>query len=128
TRGTVTDRLQQILRTIRGDPSRSELARLDLNDVARDIARTWQDLAREKWKLDLALDLETSAGPLWIQGDPSHLQQAVENLLFNARDATFEMRNYLRTEARGPKSEIRNPKSEDEAARQARSAAVGWRG
>ena len=31
----------------------------------------------------------------------SHLQQAVENLLFNARDATFEMRNHLRDAGRG---------------------------
>ena len=30
-----------------------------------------------------------------IDGDISHLQQAIENLLFNARDATFEMRNHL---------------------------------
>ena len=41
-----------------------------------------------------------SAEPLWIEGDPSHLQQAIENLLFNARDATFEMRNHLRDTAR----------------------------
>src|SRR5262249_8409753 len=38
-------------------------------------------------------------GPLWIKGDLSHLQQAVENLLFNARDATFEMRKHVRDEA-----------------------------
>jgi hypothetical protein len=37
---------------------------------------------------------------LWIAGDASHLQQTVENLLFNSRDATFEMRNHLRDAAR----------------------------
>jgi signal transduction histidine kinase len=98
TLGTVTERLQQILRTVRRDPTRSELTRLDLNALLRDTQRTWEDLAREKWKLTLTL--ETSAEPLWIQGDLSHLQQAVENLLFNARDATFEMRNQLREQAR----------------------------
>jgi signal transduction histidine kinase len=124
TLGTVTERLQQILRTVRRDPSRSELANLDLNDVARDIGHTWTDLARDKWKLDLSLELDTSHGPLFIQGDPSHLQQAVENLLFNARDATFEMRNHLRAKARG--SGVGNRESEE--VRQALIAAAGWRG
>jgi signal transduction histidine kinase len=41
-----------------------------------------------------------AADALWIEGDVSHLQQAVENLLFNARDATFEMRSHLREHAR----------------------------
>ncbi len=98
TLGTVTERLQQILRTVRRDPTRSELTRLDLNALLRDTHRTWEDLAREKWKL--ALTLEAAPEPLWIEGDVSHLQQAVENLLFNARDATFEMRNQLREQAR----------------------------
>ena len=35
-----------------------------------------------------------------VAADASHLQQAIENLLFNARDATFEMRNHLRDTAR----------------------------
>src|SRR5205807_4330066 len=46
TLGTVTERLQQILRTVRRDPSRSELTRIDLNDLLRDLHRTWYDLAR----------------------------------------------------------------------------------
>jgi signal transduction histidine kinase len=119
TLGTVTERLQQILRTVRRDPSRSETARLDLNAVLRDLGHTWRDLARERWKLELTLDLDPE--PLWIEGDLSHLQQAVENLLFNARDATFEMRNHLRTEARklGP---------EGEAVRLALIAAAAWKG
>src|SRR5262249_4983978 len=81
--------------------------------------RTWKDLARDKWKIDLSVDLDSSAGPLAIQGDPSHLQQAAENLLFNARDATFEMRNHLRAQARG---------YESDSVRQALIAAAGWRG
>ncbi len=98
TLGTVTERLQQILKTVRRDPTRSEMSKVDLNVVVGDMLRTWEDLARDKWKLSLKGDL--CPGPLWIEGDISHLQQAVENLLFNARDATFEMRNHLREQAR----------------------------
>jgi signal transduction histidine kinase len=98
TLGTVTERLQQILQTVRRDPTHSEHVRLDLNDLTRELGRTWDELAREKWKLTLTLDLAPE--PLTIEGDPSHLQQALENLLFNARDATFEMRGYLRDKAR----------------------------
>src|SRR5205823_1974935 len=94
TLGTVTERLQQILHTVRRDPSQSERTRLELNAVVRDLGRTWEELARDKWKLLLSLDLHPD--PLWIDGDISHLQQAIENLVFNARDPTFEMRNYLR--------------------------------
>jgi signal transduction histidine kinase len=120
TLGTVTERLQQILRTVRRDPSRPELTRIDLNDLARELERTWKDLAHEKWKLDLTLDL--SAEPLPVEGDWSHLQQAVENLLFNARDATFEMRNYRRDQARKV-SDLEPP-----SRRQALIAAAGWKG
>src|SRR5262249_54236538 len=80
-------------------------------------------LARDKWKMNLELDLETDPAELWIEGDLSHLQQAFENLLFNARDATFEMRNHLRDEARaslGGETSAEN--------RQALIAAAGWRG
>src|SRR5262249_29445345 len=98
TLGTVTERLQQILRTVRRDPTRPEMTRLDLNDLAHDLQRTWEEIAREKWKLTLRV--EAASEPLWVEGDSSHLQQAAENLLFNARDATFEMRNHLREQAR----------------------------
>lgn len=120
TLGTVTERLQQILRTVRRDPSRSEPTNLDLNDVARDLERTWKDLARDKWKLDLQLDL--ADGPLPLAGDPSHLQQAVENLLFNARDATFEMRNHLRDAARKAEN------LDSAGRRQALIDAAAWKG
>jgi signal transduction histidine kinase len=124
TLGTVTDRLQQILRTVRRDPNRSELSGLDLNDVVRDIQGTWQDLAREKWKLSLTAEL--SPAPLPMEGDLSHLQQMVENLLFNARDATFEMRNHLREQARrAAKVEGVGPAG---GGAQALIAAAAWRG
>jgi signal transduction histidine kinase len=120
TLGTVTERLQQILRTVRSDPSRTEVTRLDLNELLADTARTWEDLAREKWKLTLTCT--PAAEPLWIDGDVSHLQQAIENLLFNARDATFEMRNHLRDEAR------RDPARPTDDRRKALLDAAGWRG
>lgn len=122
TLNTVTERLQQILQTVRRDPSQVERVRLDLNALARDIHKSWADLALEKWKLVLELDL--APDPLFIEGDLSHLQQALENLLFNARDATFEMRNYLRDQARQGAA----AGSLDAARRQALLAAAGWRG
>jgi signal transduction histidine kinase len=120
TLGTVTERLQQILRTVRRDPTKSEMARLDLNLVAGDIVRTWQDLADDKWKMSLTAEL--SGEPLWIDADVSHLQQAIENLLFNARDATFEMRNQLRDQAR------RAGRTDPQQMRQALIDAAAWRG
>jgi signal transduction histidine kinase len=122
TLGTVTERLQQILRTVRRDPNRAEPTRIDLNGVLRDLERTWRDLARDRYKLDLALELSPADDSLWVDGDYSHLQQAVENLLFNARDATFEMRGRLRDEAR--RDEGLNPA----ARKQALIAAAAWRG
>jgi signal transduction histidine kinase len=120
TLGTVTERLQQILRTVHRDPTQSELTLLDLNAVLRELQGTWKDLAFEKWKLVLAL--EAAPEPLQIEADLSHLQQAVENLLFNARDATFEMRNQLRDEARN-RADLNA-----EERRQALIAAAAWRG
>jgi signal transduction histidine kinase len=118
TLGTVTERLQQILRTVRRDPTRTEMVRLDLNELVRGLERTWEDLGREKWRLELTA--ETTSEPLPIEGDLSHLTQAFENLIFNARDATFEMRIHLRDEAHqvaaGP------------ARRQAILEANNWRG
>jgi len=120
TLGTVTERLQQILHTVRRDPSRAEAAILDLNAVVGELEQTWKDLAREKWKLELELEIQEE--PLWISGDVSHLQQAIENLLFNARDATFEMRNHLRDQARQAAD------LDAQGRRQALIAAAAWRG
>jgi signal transduction histidine kinase len=121
TLGAVTERLQQILHTVRRDPSRAETALLDLNAVVGALEQTWKELARDKWKLELVREVQTE-GPLWIRGDASHLQQAVENLLFNARDATFEMRNHLRDRARQATN------LDVSSRRQALIAAAAWRG
>lgn len=128
TLGTVTQRLQQILNTVRRDPNQTVLVPLDLNALAIDLEHTWAELAREKWKLSLRLEHNPARDeePLWIQGDLSHLQQALENLLFNARDATFEMRNHLREQARLGPAEGPGQLSSDR--RQALIAAAGWKG
>jgi signal transduction histidine kinase len=120
TLGTVTERLQQILATVRRDPSQATLQTLDLNAAVRALAQTWGDLAGDRWQLDLTLDL--AGGELPIAADASHLQQAAENLLFNARDATFEMRNHLREVAR--RAEGLDPT----ARRQKVIEAAAWRG
>ncbi|MCI0376802.1 MAG: ATP-binding protein, partial [Gemmataceae bacterium] len=83
------------------------------------------------WKMSLELDVGDE--PCWIEGDPSHLQQALENLLFNARDATFEMRNQLREQARRGDGRDHAPVPRAEAGlgpekRLALIAAAGWRG
>ena len=98
TLGTVTERLQQILRTIRRDPNKTDMTRIDLNELLRESEQTWAEMARDKWKL--VVRAESADEPLCLRGDISHLQQAIENLLFNARDATFEMRNHVRESAR----------------------------
>ncbi|MFO0876588.1 MAG: HAMP domain-containing sensor histidine kinase [Gemmataceae bacterium] len=120
TLGLVTERLQQILHTVRRDPSTAESCPVDLAAQVTALGQTWGQLAASRWQLDL--DLEPPSEPLWIRGDESHLQQAIENLLFNARDATFEMRNHLREEAR------RKAGQEPSARRQALIAAASWRG
>jgi signal transduction histidine kinase len=109
--------LQQILKTVRRDPHTADLGPIDLARLARETADTWGDMARDKWKL--IVRAEISPHPLVVRGDLSHLQQAIENLLFNARDATFEMRNHLREEAR---------KCPPEARKQRLIDAAGWKG
>jgi signal transduction histidine kinase len=120
TLGTVTERLHEILKTVRRDPTRSDKSRFDLNELVAEIAQTWQDMARDKWKLNLTAELARE--PLLVEADRSHLMQAIENLLFNARDATFEMRNLVREEARA------NQKLDAESKKSALIAAASWRG
>ena len=118
TLGTVTERLQQILRTVRRDPGNAEVTRVDLAQLVKDTAATWSEMGKDKWKLNVVA--EPTDGPLWVSADLSHLQQAVENLVFNARDATFEMRSHLREAAR---------QVSDPTARKARLIeAAGWTG
>ncbi len=117
TLGTVTERLQEILKTVRRDPTQTQMGQIDLNELLRQTVETWGLICQEKWKLILTAEL--SSDELQIAGDLSHLQQAIENLLFNARDATFEMRNQIRDAARAADAGSR---------KQALIDAAGWRG
>jgi signal transduction histidine kinase len=118
TLGTVTERLQMILRTVRRDPNKADMTRVDVNDLIRETGQMWGTIGKEKWKLEVTT--EPSAEPLYVRGDLSHLQQAIENLVFNARDATFEMRNHVRDAARA--------EAEPADRRQALIDAAAWRG
>lgn len=120
TLSTVTERLQLILKTVRRDPSRSVTLRLDLNDLVRDAFRHWAEMAQQKWKIEMLLDCE--ARPLPVLGDPSHLAQALENLIFNSRDAAFEMRNHVREQARS------DPTLNEEQRRKRLIEAAAWTG
>ena len=119
TLAAVGERVQKILRTVRRDPSSNVPESVDLNDILREIDEYWAEMARDKWKLDL--ETEPSEEPLRLIADRSNLIQAVENLMFNARDATFEMRNWLREQAR-------QDRGDQAAQRQALIEAVSWRG
>ncbi|MEZ6141196.1 MAG: HAMP domain-containing sensor histidine kinase [Zavarzinella sp.] len=118
TLATVTERLQMILRTVRRDPTKTEQGVIDLNQLVGECGRTWESTASSKWKLIVKLDL--AAQPLQIRGDASHLQQALENLLFNARDATFEMRNHLR--------QVAHDQQDSASKKKALLAASAWKG
>jgi signal transduction histidine kinase len=116
----VSERTQQILRTVRRDLDSPIEQKLNLNDVAQSLYRQWHDLAEHQWKLDLII--KPSSEPVYIQGDASHLQQALENLLCNSRDATFEQRIRMRELARSTK----NPETNYRKDRLL--AAAGWKG
>jgi signal transduction histidine kinase len=107
TLSTVTERLQQILATVRRDPAQSHMQAMDLGQLAQETADVWRATAEEKWKA--AIDARIEPG-LAIVADHSHLQQALENLIFNARDATFELRNQLRDDARRTEGDLRKEK------------------
>jgi signal transduction histidine kinase len=144
TLGTVTERLQEILQTVQRDPHKFERVRIDLNALAQDLHKTWAEQAQSKWKMVVELDLHRSPHapredpvtrsvtttveptPLFVSGDRSHLQQTLENFIFNARDAISEMRNHLRKQARPEGAAGQGPL--DEAQRQALIAAAGWKG
>ena len=116
----VSERTQQILRTVRRDLDAPVTGLLNLNDVVYSLHRQWHTIADLQWKL--VLKISPAAKPVWIKGDSSHLQQALENLLCNSRDATFEQRNWLREQAR-------NNQSLEPARRQEQLlAAAAWKG
>lgn len=125
TLGTVTERLQEILQTVQRDPNKFERKRIDLNALVKDLHATWAEQSESKWKMVVAIELHGADG-LFVHGDRSHLQQTLENFLFNARDAISEMRNHLRKQARPEGTPAHGPLVETQ--RQALIAAAGWKG
>jgi len=100
TLGAVSDRLEQILRTVRRQDDKFEPVRIDLRDLVLKTIASWKNLADDKWKIDLEIDEQAFCQEAFIKADPSLLQQILENLIFNARDAIFEQRIALREQAR----------------------------
>ena len=99
TLGAVADRLEQILRAVRRQDDKFEPVRFDLNELVNRTVSNWKALANDKWKIDLEITGQTEE-EIFIKADPSHVQQILENLVFNARDAIFEQRLALREQAR----------------------------
>src|SRR6185436_4091967 len=48
TLGTVTERLQMILRTVRRDPNKADMTRVDVNDLIRETGQMWSTIGSEK--------------------------------------------------------------------------------
>ncbi|MBL8824142.1 MAG: HAMP domain-containing histidine kinase [Planctomycetia bacterium] len=94
----VSERTQQILRTVHRDLSKPVFCSVELNELVSVLSHQWQPMARQQWKMEIREELFTQ--PVVIQGDKSHLTQVLENLLCNARDATFEERTFRRDQAR----------------------------
>lgn len=101
--GQVSDRLKQTLKALRRDPGPGKIGRVDMQALVFRVANTWKDLARDKWQIRIRCD---SVAECILQGDESHLEQALENLIINARDAIFEKRRVMVAEANSMPSEI----------------------
>lgn len=86
----VSDRVRQTLRALRRDPSPGPISLVDLGKLADSTVETWRDLASGKWHIDLVSEIDST---VHVAGQESHLEQVLENLIINARDAIFEKRN-----------------------------------
>ena len=66
--------------------SRRDVARTEVFDVAR-LVRDTHRLLERVMVSNIVLAADVSAVPLWIDADPGQVDQAVMNLVINARDA-----------------------------------------
>ncbi len=60
-----------------------QVTKVELNGLLANLLKMLRRLIGER----IALDLDAGAGELWLQADPGMLEQAVTNLVVNARDA-----------------------------------------
>ncbi len=108
----VSDRVRQTLQALRRDPGQYKEEILDLGKAASGVLTTWKDLANQKWQIDI-LNISqpelvaNQCVDLRVRADESHLAQAIENLVVNARDAIFEKRSHLLREAHAQPPENR---------------------
>lgn len=101
--GQVSDRVRQTLKALRRDPGPGTLGMIDMQSLVSRVVNTWKDLAHDKWQINITYDSQ-AVGTL--RGDESHLEQALENLIINARDAIFEKRRVMVADASSLPPEI----------------------
>lgn len=88
----VSDRVRQTLKAIRRDPTPGPVGFIDLGKLTSRTVDTWRQLGLNKWQISIEAETELNA---IVEGQESHLEQVLENLIINARDAIFEKRNTL---------------------------------
>lgn len=102
--GQVSERVRQTLQALRREPGQYRSEVLNLEKVSLAVFSTWKDLADQRWHIDLLASgfgqgSSPDSGKWFVRADESHLFQALENLIVNARDAIFERRGLLLREA-----------------------------
>lgn len=115
-----SERVRQTLNALRRDPTPGTHSLLNLDQLVERTVETWKEMAMSKWQIKIVV---SSSGNSWIHGQESHLEQSVENLILNARDAIFEKRNDLVTRAQES-----NEQKSTEGFKQSIMAAMRWEG
>jgi signal transduction histidine kinase len=102
--GQVSERVRQTLQALRRESGQYRPEVLNLEKVSNAVFSTWKDLADQRWHIDLVASgfgegSCPDSGQWFVRADESHLAQALENLIVNARDAIFDRRGLLLREA-----------------------------
>lgn len=126
----VSDRVRQTMQALKRDPGQYKEELLDLGRVVAGVLSTWKDLADQKWQIDVLSGVnpkshQAKSGDFRVRADESHLAQAIENLVVNARDAIFEKRSQLLREAQSKPVEHRKNALLEAAAWRGRIE-IGW--
>lgn len=91
----VSDRVRQTLKALRRDPSPGPIGIIDLGQLTTRTVETWHDLGLTKWQIRIVAEVMPHTLTTEITGQESHLEQVLENLIINARDAIFEKRKNM---------------------------------